>query len=251
MRPDEYFVLELLDGTLSLEEVRDRYQTEFAPQRVTTADVNRLLFRFHQSGLTVSDAALQGDRLGDRRRRDRRERLLQHISGVLFIRFPGVDPEPLLRRLHPLLRPLLSWPGMLVAALTCLIALLVFVTQWDRFAAEFPRMNDWLRLESLVLLAAAIGVTKMLHELGHAVVCKHFGGECHQIGPMLLVFTPALYCDTSDSWMLPSRAKRAAVGLAGIGTEVLLAALATFVWAWTAPGAGPLHRHECDAGVQR
>jgi putative peptide zinc metalloprotease protein len=53
---------------------------------------------------------------------------------------------------------------------------------------------------------------------------------------MLLVFTPALYCDTSDSWMLPSRWQRAAVGLAGIGSEVLLAALATFVWVSTGPG---------------
>ncbi len=81
-----------------------------------------------------------------------------------------------------------------------------------------------------------IGCTKVLHEIGHALTCKHFGGECHQIGPMLLVFTPALYCDTSDSWMLPSRWQRAAVGMAGIATEVLLAAIATFVWVSTAPG---------------
>ena len=53
---------------------------------------------------------------------------------------------------------------------------------------------------------------------------------------MLLVFTPALYCDTSDSWMLPNRFSRAAVGLAGIATEVGLAAIATIVWAYTAPG---------------
>ena len=36
------------------------------------------------------------------------------------------------------------------------------------------------------------------------------------LGVMLLVFTPALYCDTSDSWMLPSRWQRAMVGMAGI-----------------------------------
>ena len=97
-------------------------------------------------------------------------------------------------------------------------------------------MHQWLRLESLFVLAVVIGVTKVLHELGHALMCKRFGGECHQIGPMLLVFTPALYCDTSDSWMLPNRWQRAAVGVAGIATEVLLASLATFVWVSTGPG---------------
>jgi putative peptide zinc metalloprotease protein len=97
-------------------------------------------------------------------------------------------------------------------------------------------MNQWLRLDAVLILAAVIGCTKVLHEIGHALTCKRFGGECHQIGPMLLVFTPALYCDTSDSWMLPSRWQRAAVGMAGIATEVLLAAIATFVWVSTAPG---------------
>ena len=49
-------------------------------------------------------------------------------------------------------------------------------------------MNDWLRLEAVLILAAVIGCSKVLHEIGHALSCKHFGGECHQIGPMLLVF---------------------------------------------------------------
>ncbi len=236
MRPDEYFVLQRLDGTRSLEQICDEYEERFAPQRVSAAELNRLLFRFHQSGLTISDVAMQGDRLADRRRKDRRQRMMQHISGVLFIRFPGVDPEPLLRRLYPLMRPLLGPLGMASAIALCLFSLLLFVTRWEQFSSEFPRMSHWLQLDSVLILAAVIGLTKVLHELGHAVTCKHFGGECHQIGPMLLVFTPALYCDTSDSWLLPSRWQRAAVGMAGIATEVFLAAVATIVWTATAPG---------------
>ncbi|NND99490.1 MAG: HlyD family efflux transporter periplasmic adaptor subunit, partial [Pirellulaceae bacterium] len=235
-RPDEFFVLGQLDGRQSLEQIRLAYESRFAPMRVTQAQLNQLLFRFHQSGLTLSDASLQGDRLSERRRKERFDRWVQHISGILFIRFPGVDPEPLMRWLYPLVRPLLSPFGMLFAALVCVFAAGTFVTESTRFASEFPRISEWLRLDAILILAGVIGVTKVLHELGHAFTCKHFGGECHQIGPMLLVFTPALYCDTTDSWMLPSRWQRAAVGAAGIATEVLLAAIATFVWAWTAPG---------------
>ena len=236
MRPDEFFVLSKLDGRHSLDEIKEAYEKEYVPQRVSVVELNQLLFRFHQNGLTVSDTIDQGIRLDDRRRKERNSKLFQHISGLLFIRFPGVDPEPMLRRLYPWVRPLFSRFGMAVASLVAVFALLVFLTRWDVFASEFPKMNQWIRLDSVLILAAVIGGTKVLHELGHALACKHFGGECHQIGPMLMVFTPALYCDTSDSWMLPNRFSRAAVGLAGIVTEIGLAAIATLIWASTAPG---------------
>lgn len=235
MRPDEYFVLERLRPGATLQSLQRDYQREYAPEKVTLAELNALLFRFHSLGLTLSDSPEQGDRLLEKRRTDQNKRLTQHLSSVLFIRFPGVDPEPLLRKLYPVVRPLLSRVGLAMIAMTCLAALFTLASNWPRFLSEFPAMHQWIQLRAVLILAAVIGGTKILHEIGHAVVCKHFGSECHQIGPMLLVFTPALYCDTSDSWTLSNRFARAAVGMAGIGTEILLASLATLVWASTGP----------------
>ncbi|QDV87786.1 HlyD family efflux transporter periplasmic adaptor subunit [Stieleria magnilauensis] len=235
MRDDEWFVLQRLRPGVSLESLRDQYQARFRPAKVTLSQLNDLLFRLHRLGLTVSDRAGQGDRLLEKRQSDRRRRITQQFSSILFLRFPGVDPEPLLKRLYPLVRPLLSGAGLAAMSLVAITAILTLAANWDRFAAEFPAVQQWFQLRSVFTLAIVLGVTKVLHELGHALVCKRFGGECHQIGPMLLVFTPALYCDTSDSWMLPNRFARAAVGLAGIGTEVLLASIATLLWASTGP----------------
>ncbi len=236
LRTDEYFVLQQLDGRVSLDELCRRYESAFPPQKVSAAEMNQLLLRLHQCGLTIASTAQQGDRLHERKQKEWRRRWMQHLTGILFIRFPGVDPEPILRRIYPLARPLLSTAGMALAISLCLIAASMIAVRWDRFCSELPSMQQWIRLDAILILAAVIGFTKVLHELGHAIVCKHFGGECHQIGPMLLVFTPALYCDTSDSWMLPSRWQRAAVGMAGMGTETLVAAIAAFVWMGTAPG---------------
>ena len=81
-----------------------------------------------------------------------------------------------------------------------------------------------------------LAVMKILHELGHAVSCRHYGGRCHELGLMLLVFTPCLYCDVSDAWMLRDRWRRIAIGAAGMAVELVLAAVATFLWWWSEPG---------------
>lgn len=233
MRPDEYFVLEHLNGKRTLEELCDLYEAEHPGERVKAHEMNELLFRLHRLGLTVSDREEQGDRLIEKSRRERHQKWKGQLSGILFIKFPGVDPEPFLRRLYPYARFCFR-PAAIVLFITMAIAALcLIVSHWTRFSHEFPSMQAWISFRAIATLAIVIGFVKVMHELGHAFTCKHFGGECHQIGPMLLVFTPALYCDTSDSWTLPNRFARASVGAAGIATEVVIASAATIVWANT------------------
>jgi putative peptide zinc metalloprotease protein len=81
-----------------------------------------------------------------------------------------------------------------------------------------------------------LGVTKVLHEFGHGLACTNFGGECHEMGIMVLVLTPCLYCNVSDSWMLPSKWHRAAIGAAGIYVEIVLSSICTFLWWFSEPG---------------
>ena len=80
-----------------------------------------------------------------------------------------------------------------------------------------------------------MGLVKILHEVGHAVCCKAVGGEVREAGALFLVFSPALYCDVSDSWSLPSKWQRIAIAAAGIYVDLLVAAAATFVWWGTDP----------------
>jgi putative peptide zinc metalloprotease protein len=76
----------------------------------------------------------------------------------------------------------------------------------------------------------------VFHEFGHGLTCKHFGGECHEIGIMILVLTPCLYCNVSDSWMLPNKWQRAMIGAAGIYVELVIASICTFLWWFSTPG---------------
>jgi putative peptide zinc metalloprotease protein len=55
------------------------------------------------------------------------------------------------------------------------------------------------------------------------------------MGLMLLVLTPCLYMNVSDSWMLPSKWRRAAIAAAGMYVELVIASFATFIWWFSDP----------------
>ena len=236
LRDDEYFVLSLLDGHRTLEQICEQYAAKFFPRSVKPAQLNALLFRFHEHGLLVSSPVGQAVTLAGRAQRKRREKIQQALLSPIFIRFPGVDPDRFLSRTIGFVRVLLHPLALALYAVMAMTALVLLSSRFEQFVAETTDMNRWFHFESMAMLMCVIGGTKILHELGHAYACKHFGGECHTIGPMLLLFSPALYCDTTDSWLLPNRWHRAAVGAAGIGVELVLASIATFVWIMTPAG---------------
>jgi len=78
-----------------------------------------------------------------------------------------------------------------------------------------------------------------LHEFAHGLTCKHYGGEVHEIGFLLMFFMPCFYCNVSDAWLFRERSKRLWVTLAGGYFELFLWALAVFVWRLTLPGTWP------------
>ena len=79
-------------------------------------------------------------------------------------------------------------------------------------------------------------IVKALHELGHGLAVKAWGGEVHETGITLLVFMPVPYVDASAAWAFRDKRRRALVGAAGILVELFLAALGILVWLAVEPG---------------
>ena len=190
----------------------------------------------HRSGLVIADVAGQGHQLRKRRDERKRKMFLGAVTNILCIRFKGFDPERLLNWLYPYVRWFFSPWTVAFCCLLGLSALTLVAVEFDAFRAKLPEFHQFFSVHNAFLLALVLGVTKVIHEFGHGLTCKHFGGECHEMGIMVLVLTPCLYCNVSDSWMLPSKWHRAAIGAAGIYVEVMLAAVCTFLWWFSEPG---------------
>jgi len=239
---EEYALLNWLDGEVSLDALKDRFEKEFPPQKITLEELQQFLGMLHRSGLVIAGVGGQGKQLLKRRRERRRKEFLGALANVLCIRFKGFDPERLLNWLYPFV----SWFYTRTVVIGCiglgLSALTLVTVQFHIFTSRLPAFHEFFSFENALLLSVTLGVTKVLHEFGHGMMCKHFGGECHEMGVMFLVLTPCLYCNVSDSWLLPSKWHRAAIGAGGMYVELILASVATWIWWFSEPG---LMNHLC------
>ena len=235
-RPEEYALLDLLDGQASLEALKEKFEAKFAPRRIGLEELSRFVASLHRSGLVIGDRPGQGPQLYERRRQRIWRQWMAWLANIMSMRFRGIDPDRLLVRLDPWLGWLFSPPAVVAALVFVASALLLVLVNFDVFRSKLPEFHQFFASGNWLYLAVALGVTKVLHEFGHGLSCKHYGGECHEMGMMLLVFTPCLYCDVSDSWMLPSKWKRAAIGAAGMYVELIIAAIATYLWWNSHPG---------------
>ena len=235
-RPEEYWLLDMLDGQKSLEVLKEQFEVKFPPRRITVEELSRFVATLHRSGLVIGDRPGQGPQLFERRRQRIWKQWMAWLANIMSMRFRGIDPDRLLTRLDPWFGWLFSPPAILCMLAFVASAVLLVLVNFDTFRSKLPEFHQFFAAGNWLYLAIALGVTKVLHEFGHGLSCKHYGGECHEMGMMLLVFTPCLYCDVSDSWMLPSKWKRAAIGAAGMYVEVIIASIATFLWWNSHPG---------------
>lgn len=236
LRDEEYAILTMLDGSASWEDVRRQFNRAFAPRQLALEELHGFVATLHRYGLLLAESSGQGEQLLIRSQEAKRRRYLEAMLGALAIRFPGVNPTQFLDFAYPKLGWLFSPVCVACSLLLGVAALLLVLVQFDTFLARLPDVHAIVSASNLPLLILALAVVKILHELGHALACRRFGSQCHEIGLMLLVFTPCLYCNVSDTWMLTSKWRRIAVAAAGMYVELILASVCTFLWWFSAPG---------------
>ncbi|OYW12037.1 MAG: hypothetical protein B7Z55_18650, partial [Planctomycetales bacterium 12-60-4] len=128
-------------------------------------------------------------------------------------------------------------PWAIVAGAALIVsALVLWLVRFDEFARRLPEEAAQWNVSDLSSFALILASLKVLHELGHGISCKRAGGEVRELGVLFLVFTPCLYCNVSDAWLLPSRWQRMAISAAGMWVEVVLASACVWLWWGSTPG---------------
>jgi putative peptide zinc metalloprotease protein len=232
--PAVYQVIGLMDGRRTVQALWDLACERLGDEAPTQDDMIVLMSQLHAADVLQSERAPDTDELAERGERQRRRRLAGQLLSVLSWRIPLLDPERLLERTMPLARPLAGWPGALLWLAVVGPAMVLAAVHWRELT--HGAIDQIMSAQSLLAFWVLFMTLKALHELGHAVLTRAYGGEVHDMGLMLLVFHPVPYVDASAAWKFPDRWRRIAVGAAGMLVELFLAAVAMYVWLGAEPG---------------
>jgi putative peptide zinc metalloprotease protein len=233
LKDNEHFLLQFLDGKHTLEDAQKAYEKEYRPERLRLEDLEGFAQQLLTAGLALSDSPKAGKQLFERRGKRRRREFLQTFTNILYIKIPIFDPERILKWMLGYVGWIFSMWFFLLSVAFMLAAVLLVATHFQTFRSKLPSYHEFFSFKTAVYLWAALGVVKVIHEFGHGLSCKRFGGEVHEMGALLLCLSPALYCNVSDAWILPNKWHRIIISAAGIYVELVIAAAATFVWWYT------------------
>ena len=191
LQAPEFAAFEMIDGINSYAAIKLQLENRFPEMTLRIEDVYSLVTSLHRNGLLHSDAVGQDQPLTKRHNKELKQKGLKLLMSVMSLKFPGVDPERFLNWLYPKIAWLFSRTATILFAIVCISALLLVLTNFDEFHRRLPEFSQFFNFNNLLFLGSITVVTKSIHELGHGLMCKHFGGECHEIGFMLMVMTPA------------------------------------------------------------
>ncbi len=235
----QWQIIRLFDGRRTREQIRDRIASLSGGQDVKMELVLEYEEFLRRLELIEESVAERNLGLLDKFKSFRHQKAEEKAEGfnIFFIMFPVLDPDRFLDRTVKYVRWIWSKPMVIATIIASLWTFGVFVNDWERIFTgtmelyHFFGKPFWQVVQFFTILC----IVGTIHEFAHAYATKVYGGECHDIGFALFYFTPAFYCDTSDTFMFKNRLHRLWVTIAGIYAELAIACVATMLWVASYP----------------
>ncbi|MBU0984825.1 MAG: hypothetical protein KKA42_13200, partial [candidate division Zixibacteria bacterium] len=228
LREPEFWLVRQLDGETSPEDVARRFREKFnfnidaAAVEQFIGVMDKLVFLDNSRSEQSLNRASYGSRKKD-----------STAGRFLFVKIRGFNPGRVLEFLSRLYRPFHTPFFFTLAAVAALFGLGVMAANASAF---WVNLSDLWTLEWLATFIFCTFIMIAVHEFGHAIICRVYGGEVREMGFLLLYFQPCFYCDLSDAWLFRKKSHRLAVTLAGPYFQLMLLVASVILWRITTPG---------------
>jgi hypothetical protein len=213
--PTTHAIWRLLDGKRTLKEIFE--EVKQTDGKLTEKDVRDTVVSLAEEGIIESTET-----------EVRKGRIEVFSAFQLNVRLIGNASKSFVG-LFRLTRKLIRKPELPIAVAITAIGFALFFATFARIFANPSLLQvagsallGFFFYQLLVLLPVYA-----VHELAHASVCDYYGGKPGEMGTGLYYLAPFFYCDTSDAWRLPRRA-RIMISVAGPLSTVVIASLFVF-----------------------
>lgn len=225
-------MIRLFDGKLNISELVEKFNQLFKQVDYDTESLESLYDDLKTHKLLQRSKREQNIALVERLKDQKRSKFLQAKGSVLLIRFHLLDPNAYFDKVIDSIRFL--WHPTTVKSIFTLmfVAFCLVCMDGKQFLMDFDRVYFSMYDNPLNFLMVWVIVLAVIafHECGHGLTCKYYGGDVHDMGFLLLVMQPCLYCNVNDAWLFESKRQKILVALAGVYTELVLGMVAAFVW---------------------
>lgn len=234
---DEWLVISLFDGQKTAEEMVSCFNQKHKLDEIDLDVIKDFKSSLEDMGLLQKNKQETNVMLVEKMKEMRKSQLMSKKGSLMYKRFPLVDPDRFFAKIIPHITFFWKRPFFLVSSAMMLGSILVIALNFEKFNSgineifSFNEMSVWNALLLWVIVYVTIGI----HELGHGLTCKYYGGEVHEIGFLLLFFQPCLYCNVNDAWLFDRTYKKVFVTLAGGYIEFWIGSIFAYIWILTNP----------------
>lgn len=245
--PLEYYSFEesiweliaLFDGSRTRDEIAAAYNTSHSGGSIELKLVREYEEQLREMHLIERSAAEKSLALFSLTREARQKAAQEKAEGFnpFFIMFHVFDPDWLLNKTQKYVRWIWTPPVVIASLFAFAWTIGIFVQHWGPIWSGTVELYAFLRkpLIDAIQFFLILSIIGFFHEMSHAYATKFYGGEVHDIGIALLYFTPAFYCNTTDSLLFPNKWHSLWVTTAGIYLECWMCTIATFLWVVSYP----------------
>ena len=232
----EFELLQLCDGERTYTEIAEEMTNRHPESPVSETEAQEFIESI-EPAMWERSVGEKNLAVLERIRDERKSRVDQ--SSVLYISFKAWDPNKTLAKIDPYLSWMFTWGFVYFSLVIFVAAGYLLAGDWTRVQQDTSELYNFANKSAydIWIFWILLLVLGAIHEFGHGLTCKHFGGDVHQMGFLLIYFTPAFYTDTTDILLFPKGSERQWVLFAGIWIELVLCGLAALVWHFTPAGS--------------
>jgi putative peptide zinc metalloprotease protein len=232
----EFELLQLCDGERTYTEIAEEITNRHPESPVDETDAQEFIESI-EPAMWERSVGEKNLAVLERIRDERKSRVDQ--SSALYISFKAWDPNRTLEKLDPYLSWMYTRGFVYFSLVIFAAACYLLAGDWARVQQDTGELYNFANKSAYdiwifwILLLVLGGI----HEFGHGLTCKHFGGDVHQMGFLLIYFTPAFYTDTTDILLFTRGSQRQWVIFAGIWIEMVLCGVSALLWHFTPAGS--------------